>query len=67
MVCILSRHLTIQIIIKLLTTKKYDNRRKKSKATEVVLIIECQEAQMEMVHDLLWENHALGVRKLNLN
>ena len=58
--------LSLGFIIKLITTKKYDNRQKKSKATEVVLIIECKENQLEMVKDLLWENHALGVRKLNL-
>jgi len=50
----------------LITTKKYDNRHKKLKATEVVLIIECKENQVEIVKDLLWENHALGVRKLSL-
>lgn len=55
------------LIIKLITTKKHDiNRQKKTKSTEVVLIIECKETQVEIVKDLLWENHALGVRKLNL-
>ena len=28
---------------------------------------ECKETQVEIVKDLLWENHALGVKKLNLN
>ena len=52
------------LMIKLFTTKKYNyNRRKNSKSSEVVLIIECQEPQVEMVKDLLWEHHALGVRK----
>ena len=54
------------LIIKLITTKKYDNRQKKSKATEVVLIIECKEHQLETIQKLLWVNHALGVRKLSL-
>ena len=58
--------LSLGLIIKLITTKKYDNRQKKLKSTEVVLIIECKETQVEIVKDLLWENHALGVRKLNL-
>ena len=58
---------SLGLIIKLITTKKYDNRQKKLKATEVVLIIECKETQVEMVKDLLWDHHALGVRKLNLN
>jgi len=57
---------SLGLIIKLLTTKKYDNRQKKLKSTEVVLIIECKETQVEIVKDLLWANHALGVRKLNL-
>jgi hypothetical protein len=57
---------SLGLIIKLITTKKYDNRHKKLKATEVVLIIECKENQVEIVKDLLWENHALGVRKLSL-
>ena len=57
----------IGLIIKLITTKKYDNRQKKLRATEVVLIIECKENQLDIVTDLLWENHALGVRKLSLN
>ena len=36
---------SLGLIIKLITTKKYDNRQKKLKATEVVLIIECKENQ----------------------
>ena len=58
---------SLGLIIKLITTKKYNNRQKKEKSTEVVLIIECKEEQLEMVKDLLWEHHALGVRKLSLN
>ncbi|MDR3599863.1 MAG: hypothetical protein P4L49_05175 [Desulfosporosinus sp.] len=58
---------SLGLIIKLITTKKYDNRQKKSKATEVVLIIECQATQVEMIKDLLWKHNALGVRKLSLN
>ncbi|HEY8908924.1 MAG TPA: hypothetical protein VIM51_01400 [Desulfosporosinus sp.] len=58
---------SVGLIIKLITTKKYDDRQKRSKATEVVLIIECKEHQLEIVIDLLWEHHALGVRKLSLN
>jgi len=58
---------SLGLTIKLITTRKYNNRQRKTKATEVVLIIECKESQLEMVHDLLWKHHALGVRKLNLN
>jgi len=58
---------SLGLLIKLITTKKYDNRQKKLRATEVVLIIECKENQVEMVKDVLWEHHALGVRKLILD
>ena len=58
---------SLGLIIKLITTKKYNNRQEKPKSTEVVLIIECKETQVEIVKDLLWANHALGVRKLSLN
>lgn len=57
---------TIGLLIKLITNKKYNSRENKLKSSEVVLIIECQETQVEMIKDLLWENHALGVRKLSL-
>lgn len=57
---------SLGLIIKLIITKKYNTRQKKLKATEVVLIIECKEDQLEMVRDLLWEHNALGVRKLSL-
>jgi hypothetical protein len=55
------------LIIKLITTKKYGNRQKKQKATEVVLIIDCQENQLELVKDTLWKHNALGVSKLSLD
>ncbi|MDR3602056.1 MAG: hypothetical protein P4L49_16470 [Desulfosporosinus sp.] len=58
---------SLGLIIKLITTKKYENRHHKIKATEVVLVINCKENQTEMVKDLLWDHHALGVRKLDLN
>ena len=56
---------SLGFIIKL-TTKRYANRQNKLKASEIVLIIECKENQLETVKDLLWEHHALGVRKFNL-
>jgi len=58
---------SLGLIIKLITTKKYDNRQKSLKSPEVVLVIECKDDQVEMVKDLLWENYALGVRKLSLD
>ena len=56
----------LRFIIKLITTKKFDNRQENLRATEVVLIIACKENQLDMVKDFLWENHTLGVRKLSL-
>jgi hypothetical protein len=54
--------------IKLFIVKKFSSgRMNKNKASEVVLINQCKEPQMEIVKDLLWANHALGVRKLELN
>ena len=58
---------SLGLIIKLMITKKFDNKQKNQKSTEVVVIIECNETQVEMVKDLLWDHHALGVRKLNLD
>jgi hypothetical protein len=53
--------------IKLLTTKKYNNRQKDKKASEVVLFISCRENQMDTVQETLWANSALGVSKLSLD
>ncbi|MDF2674384.1 MAG: hypothetical protein K0R09_2652 [Clostridiales bacterium] len=56
---------SIGLIIKLIITKKYSDRQKDKRGTEVVLLIECMESQAEMVKDMLWAHKALGVRKLN--
>lgn len=53
-------------IIKLIITKKYEDRQVNKRSTEVVLIIECIESQMEMVKDILWSHNALGVSKLDI-
>lgn len=55
----------IGIIIKLILTNKYKDRQKKSKTTDVVVIIECLEEQTDMIRNILWEHQALGVRKLD--
>ncbi|MCT8975213.1 hypothetical protein N4T77_01230 [Clostridium sp. CX1] len=55
------------LIIKLIITKKYIDRQSDKRATEVVIIIECIESQLEMVKDILWAHKALGVRKLDVN
>lgn len=57
----------IGLVIKLVVTKKYSYKRTNKKISEVVLIIECKEHQMETVKDILWSHNALGVRKLELN
>jgi hypothetical protein len=54
-------------VIKLIITKKYSHRQNDKRGTEVVLIIECIESQLEMLKDLLWANKALGVSKLDLD
>jgi hypothetical protein len=54
------------LIIKSIATRKFRNGQKNKKSTEVVLIIECKEALMDIVREALWANHALGVRKLAL-
>jgi hypothetical protein len=54
-------------VIKLIITKKYSHRQNDKRGTEVVVIIECIESQLEMVKDMLWANKALGVSKLDLD
>jgi hypothetical protein len=53
-------------IIKLVITKKYAGRQADKRGTEVVLLIECIESQLEMVKDILWSHNALGVSKLDI-
>lgn len=53
-------------IIKLILMKKHNHLQNNKTRTEVVLIIECLENQMEMVKDTLWSHQALGVRKLDI-
>lgn len=54
-------------IIKLIITKKYSDGQDDKRGTEVVLIIECIESQLEIIKDILWAHKALGVRKLDYN
>lgn len=58
---------SLGLAIKLFLVKKYSNRQNNKKATEVVLIIECNENQLEMTKDILWSHKALGVRKLDID
>jgi len=58
---------SLGLIIKLITTKKYNHRQKNLKSSEVVIIIDCDDHQSDMVKDTLWEHKALGVSKLSLD
>lgn len=58
---------SLGFIIKLMIVKKYNHRQNKKRGTEVVLIIECNEDQLEMTKDILWSHQALGVRKLDID
>lgn len=56
------------LIIKLITTNKYaKNRSSKEKSSEIVLIIECKEHELETARTVLWANHALGVSQLDFS
>ncbi|WP_041276097.1 membrane protein [Desulfosporosinus acidiphilus] len=57
---------SVGLVIKLITTRKY-NRQKKSKSSEVVVIIDCNDKQLDMIKNTLWEHNALGVSKLSLD
>jgi uncharacterized membrane-anchored protein YhcB (DUF1043 family) len=60
--------IVVGFIIKMAVTKKYAKDRQKDKrGTEVVLIIECVESQMETIRDILWSHNALGVSKLDID
>jgi hypothetical protein len=52
-----------RVAIEFIILKKYSNRKKSRKESEVVFIIDCEEAFAEMVTDTLWSNHAPGVSK----
>ncbi|MBL4938439.1 hypothetical protein JK636_22260 [Clostridium sp. YIM B02515] len=56
----------IGLIIRLIMTKKYSDRQSNKSGSEVVLVIECNESQLEMVKDMLWSHKALGVSKLDI-
>jgi hypothetical protein len=58
---------TLGFVIKLMITKKYSHRQRDKRGTEVVLIIECIETQLEMVKEILWSHNALGVSKLDFD
>jgi len=44
-----------------------DNKRKKGRSSEIVLLVKCEESQYEMVKKILWDNQALGVGIFKIN
>lgn len=54
------------VTIRLFTEKVFKKRRRllKGKCPEVILIVDCQKAQVELVENILWEHFALGVAKV---
>lgn len=58
--------IVLGLIIKFLILKKDFHRQKGGEQPEVVLIIECSENQADMIKDILWVNHAIGVSKLDI-
>lgn len=58
---------SLGFMLDLLICKKGGRKNKSGdKATEVVLIVNCTENQVEMVETLLWDHLPLGVARLNL-
>lgn len=59
----------IGFIIDLLINTVWRKRQRKSrrKTPEVIMIIHCNEDQIDMVENLLWEHFALGVGKFKRN
>ncbi len=56
----------IGFVIKLIITIKYKDRPESKKSSEVVLIIKCQEDKTEIVKNIFWSNHALGISNLKI-
>lgn len=60
--------LCIGFVIRLMTSLKYTRGRQDNKrATEVVVIVNCGEQELEKVREIFWDHNALGVRKLDLS
>lgn len=56
----------IGVTIRLFTEKVVKKRKRllRGKNPEVILIIDCQQAQVELVENILWKHFALGVAKV---
>jgi len=55
------------LLFDIIVQKKHLKKEKvlKGKASEVILVVDCEETQKEQVEKLLWDNLALGVAKIN--
>ncbi|WP_404456721.1 hypothetical protein LG329_15765 [Virgibacillus necropolis] len=53
----------IRLFIELVVKKR--KRYLKGKQSEVILIINCEQAKGALVEDILWEHFAIGVAKIN--
>lgn len=49
----------------LITKSRASQKKSQAKATEVILIINCNGNQVEMIENILWEHLALGVARLD--
>ncbi len=52
----------IRLFIELILKKR--KRVRKGRHSEIILIIDCEEAKAELVENILWEHSALGVAKI---
>lgn len=52
----------IRLFTELILKKR--KRVRKGKHSEIILIIDCDEAKAELVENILWEHFALGVAKI---
>ncbi|KNY27882.1 hypothetical protein [Pseudobacteroides cellulosolvens] len=57
----------IGLAIKIVAAKKYSSWRTNKRVSEVVLIIECKEQQIDTIKGILLSHNAFGVRILDLN
>ncbi|QBP40234.1 hypothetical protein [Paenisporosarcina antarctica] len=56
----------IGLLINLLKVKKKKkNRLKKGKTSELIIIVHCLSDQVQMVEQIMWDNLALGVAKMD--
>lgn len=52
----------IRLVIEMVVKK--NKRALRGKHSEVILIVDCEEAQAELIENILWEHFALGIAKV---